>query len=355
MSFGKTIWQGLDDGFDYSVRQLLSATVQEPATNSRNPENTFFRIPQLTLALDLRPDLYLSLQHIEFSAKPRLTGLWMQRKTGTRSKETEEDWDLFINEWLVRIPVSDRLFISYGRENLQWGPGWLFSPSNPFFIDNGRDDPKREIPGKDFARLVYLPDMTWTLSLIANMDEGRSRLEYGKKFKNIYGVKLDFTGEQTYAGLILAHREPEQTSLGAFGGWTFNDALLLYTDIGINEMTDKSESRECALLAGASYTLETGPTLTVEYGYQENRTDLFQRNDIMFQYSQNDIRGIFNLILRVTKNIDDNSAQLLTIVEYLAGDHVQFFLNTTVNRGAEDKEFGNYLAYRINIGFEYSF
>ncbi len=91
MFFGETTWQELDDGFDYSVRQLLFTTVQEPADNSRNPENTFLRIPQLTLALNLRPDLYLSLQHIEFSAKPRLTWRWMQRKTETRSRETEED------------------------------------------------------------------------------------------------------------------------------------------------------------------------------------------------------------------------------------------------------------------------
>jgi hypothetical protein len=46
------------------------------------------------------------------------------------------------------------LYLSYGRENLQWGPSYLFSPSNPFFHDNGRSNPKKEIPGMDFARLV---------------------------------------------------------------------------------------------------------------------------------------------------------------------------------------------------------
>jgi hypothetical protein len=33
----------------------------------------------------------------------------------------------------ARLRLTECLFVSYGRENLQWGPSALFSPSNPFF------------------------------------------------------------------------------------------------------------------------------------------------------------------------------------------------------------------------------
>ena len=51
---------------------------------------------------------------------------------------SESDTDAYINEWRLRFRVSDQFFLSLGRENLQWGPSLLLSPSNPFNSGNNR-------------------------------------------------------------------------------------------------------------------------------------------------------------------------------------------------------------------------
>ena len=71
--------------------------------------------------------------------------------------------------------MRENLFVSYGRENLQWGPSFLFSPSNPFFQDNGRRNTYLEVPGMDFGRLVFIPASAWAISFIANTGEGLNK------------------------------------------------------------------------------------------------------------------------------------------------------------------------------------
>lgn len=87
--------------------------------------------------------------------------------------------------------------------------------------------------------------------------------------------------------LILSYREKDRAKLGFFAGWTASDAFLLYGEGSISRGTnvlypteannpfgasmeaadDKTSSPEGVFLVGGSYTLEMGPTLTMEYLY----------------------------------------------------------------------------------------
>ena len=132
--------------------------------------------------------------------------------------------------------MRENLFLSYGRENLQWGPSFLFSPSNPFFQDNGRRNPYLEVPGMDFGRLVYIPASSWTLSFIANTDEGRNKINGPAPFDKTYALKVDYTGRENYGSMVLSHREDsDKNSLGFFGGWTVSDAVLLYGECALTQ------------------------------------------------------------------------------------------------------------------------
>ena len=409
------LWETLSDGFDYSLRTLASVTSQDPATSSQNPGNDFFQIPQYLADVELRPDFYLNYNRLDLSVKPRFRLEWMQWEEGDREGDTDWDDDGFVNEWLARIRMTQNLFVSYGRENLQWGPSYLFSPSNPFFRDNGRSNPKREVPGMDFARLVWLPAMSWTLSIIANLDKGRQAFQF-IEFEKTYALKLDYTGQAAYVSMILSRKEHDRHTLGAFGGWTATDALLLYGEGDISKGTDarypekadhpfgasmeqiddEASSLEGIGLIGGSYTLEMGPTLTIEYiyngpGYNNRQardyfrlrdvaSDAFdltgpigdlsrlalsqtadpglrflRQNYVMFQYSHNDIKDILNLTFRWTRNLDDGSSQFISIVEYFFGEHTQLFSIGTVNSGDGDTEFGSIVGYQWMVGFEYTF
>jgi len=405
----------LKEGFEYTIRFLTSGAYQDVSNTSQNPNNDFFRIPRYLTELELRPDVHLNFRRLELSVKPRLNVEWRAWEDGTRKGDDEFDNDLFINEWLARMRVTEGLFVSYGRENLQWGPSYLFSPSNPFFMDNGRGNPKREVAGMDFARLVWLPGMSWTVSLIANLDEGRQEFRY-YEFDKTYALKLDYAGQEEYAGLILSHKESDRTRLGAYGGWTATDALLLYGEgvvfrgsnalypknagnplgVSMEAADDDDSSFKSIFLVGGSYTLEMGPTLTVEYvyngpGYSDTQADAYyrlrqdaadayaltgliqglsrltlsrtadpklrflRRNYVMLQYNHNDIKDVLNLTFRWTQNIDDGSGQFTSIVECFVGDHTQLFLVGSVNSGGRDTEFRTPLGCQCMIGLEYTF
>jgi len=405
----------LSEGFEYPLRFLTFGTYQKVADSSQNPNNDFFQISRYSTELEIRPDLRLIFRRLDLSAKPRMNLEWNAWEDGVKEGDTDWDDDWFVNEWLTRIRVTEKLFVSYGRENLQWGPCYLFSPSNPFFRDNGRSNPKQEVPGMDFARIVWLPGMSWTISFIANIDEGRQEFRFFE-FDKIYAMKLDYSGQEAYASMILSHQESDRNRLGAFGGWTATDALLIYGEGTISRGTnalypkkannpfgasmvavdDEDSSLMGTILAGGSYTLEVGPTLTVEYAYnspgysddqakayywlRQEASDAYyladpiqslskltliqtadpklrflRRNYIMFQYNHNDIWDVLNLTFRWTQNIDDSSGQFISIVECFVGDHIQLFSIGSVNSGSKDTEFGTILDYQWMIGLEYTF
>lgn len=350
----ETVANEIAAGFAYRVNLLTYLLRQEPADNPQNPGNTVFQIPQNNAVIELRPDLNLVYKNIDLSVKVRARYQWEEIKING-SSSSKEKGDLFVNEWLARFMASDRLFFSYGRENLQWGPGWLSSPSNPFFYYNGRLNPELEVPGKDFARIVYLPNMAWTISIISNLGKGRTKLFPAEKFNKTHALKVDYTVEAVYGGIILSHKEQGGSNAGAFGGWTVSNAMLLYADLNFSADNNKVDQQQTALLTGVSYTLESGPTLSLEYAYQKDDPDFSNHNSVMIQYQQNEIMNSIDLLLRATANIEDGSMQFVVNADYIAGNHVQLFFNTIINSGSEGREFVHFLDYQLMAGLEYSF
>lgn len=409
------VFTKLTEGFDYTVRSLLFYTSQNPASSDQNPDNRFLQLPDNSLTLDLRPDFTVNTEKLFLQFKPRFH--LIHTHWDVEKPATEEEW---VNSWLIsemsaRFLVRENLFFILGRENLQWGPSFLLSPSNPFFWDNGRKNPKIEVAGMDFARVVWLPLPSWTLSLMANVGKGEQEFPLSP-FRNTYALKLDYSGIESYAGCILSHQEGNHPRIGGFAGLTVSDALLLYgegslsqgsnafypaTDsslsMGTMEMTeDDSKNLGGIILLGTSYTMEAGPTLTAEYVYNNSGYDhgeaedyyrirhiagknlfasgasgglarqtlgrtanpglqLLRRNYLMAQYVHNDIWDLLNVTLRWTGNIDDDSTQFTSIFEYFWGDHLQLFSVATVNRGSDDTEFGSFLEYQWVAGFEITF
>ena len=218
----------LKEHFSLDLRILTYGIIQEPANSSQSAGINFLQIPHYLTDLEIRPDLRLNIDPIELSAKPRMRLEYSVWREGTRKGDSQWDDDWYINEWLVRLKVLPNLFISYGRENLQWGPSFLFSPSNPFFQDNGRRNPYLEVPGMDFGRVVWIPGSAWTISFIANTGEGRNKIIGPEPFERTYALKVDYTGRENYGSIILSYKENSQTLLGFFGGWTVSDAILIY-------------------------------------------------------------------------------------------------------------------------------
>jgi hypothetical protein len=286
--------------FSFDLRVLASGVIQDPTDSSQNPGNNFLQIPRYLADLEIRPDLRLNIEPWELSVKPRMRLDYSIWREGLRKGKTEWNVDWYINEWLARWKVRQNLFVSYGRENLQWGPSFLFSPSNPFFQDNGRRNPYVEVPGMDFGRLVWIPASSLTFSFIANTDEGQNKTHGLDPFEKIftppnglppfertYALKADYTGRENYASAVLSYREGSKISFGFFGGWTISDAIVLYGEGVATQGSDalypemdssplgasmqqarKHDSTiKPILLIGGSYTFAGSGTLYLEYAY----------------------------------------------------------------------------------------
>ena len=406
----------LSEHFSLDFRALTYGTIQEPAHSSQNAGINFLQIPDYLVDLEIRPDLRFSIDPIDLSVKPRMRLEYNVWREGKRKGKSEWIDDWYINEWLARLKVFQNLFASYGRENLQWGPSFLFSPSNPFFQDNGRRNPYIEVPGMDFGRLVWIPKSSWTLSFIANTDEGRNKSNGPNPFERSYALKIDYTGRENYGSLILSHREDSKNSLGCFGGWTISDAILLYGEgviaqgskalypkedhspfgVSMQKRYQDDSTIKPILLIGGSYTFATKGTLTVEYaynspGYSDAEADRFyslrrkaagaiisgglvsalgqmtlgqtadtglrflRKNYALLQYTQNNIQNTIDLTLRWTQNLDDGSCQSTALVTYFLGNHLEIFSVGTLNLGGKNTEYGSILDYQWMTGLKYTF
>jgi hypothetical protein len=401
--------------FKYELRVLTYGLYQDPACSTQNPDNRFLELPRYKGDLEIRPDLRLDFDTVLLSAKPRMQLEYRSWQDGARKGESDWTDDWYLNEWLARLKLTENLFISYGRENLQWGPSFLFSPSNPFFMDNGRNNPKQEVADMDFGRLVWIPGQAWTISFIAHLDEGHNKSREDD-FRKTYALKTDYTGRDFYGSLILSHRAGDRNIAGFFGGWTLSDAFLLYGEGAIRKGSRALYPKEDAGLLGASmeavhqddrdlrsifliggsYTFENGGTLAMEYaynspGYSDREADQYcrlrgkaadafssggvwsalsgktlgrtadtglkflRKNYIMTQYNRNDIQDKLDVTLRWTQNLDDGSYQFIVIGGYSLGNHIELFAIGNLNGGHKDTEFRSILDRQWMLGVEYTF
>lgn len=390
--------------------------VQRAISGSQNPDNRLLNITRSEFNVEMRPNFYVNWKKVSITFKPRWHGNLSYWDEGPNEGEWKGDDELFVNEWLIRLMPVDNFFVSYGREILQWGPSYFLSPTNPFFRDNGRSNPKDEVDGTDFVRIIWNPSIDWNFSLIANTSEGRKDV-VDDDFHKSYAFKIDYTRYRKYGSIIFSKREDQSLHVGGYGGATPSDAILLYTEadfslgsyalypvddptslFGISMENDKTDSNslKAILLAGGSYTTEWGPTFVLEYLYnahgynsedaakyydlansaginlntpnplnEHSRYVLFQtlepglrllrRNYISAQYQHIGIDNHLDLVIRFTLNIDDYSGLINPIIEYDLTDRIQLFLVGTQTFGGKNTEFRRLIDYSFWVGLEYYF
>jgi hypothetical protein len=339
---------------------------QRPLRTPLNPDNVL-KIPRYQTELDLRPDFSLEFRRLELGLKPRLAFRWRRWDRGPR-EGSESDVEPFIHEWLVQYRIADPWFVSYGRQNLQWGPSYLLSPSNPFNPDNGRNNPQLEVPGLDYGRILWIPSTSWAVSAIANTDNGR--VDFAEAFKKSYALKFDYTGDGRYLSLIPSYREDGEYRLGFFGGWSLSDALLLYLEGGFSD-----ERKNPRILVGGSYTLALGPTVTAEYFRNQDGCAkeplaaclgpgtapafsegfLLRKNYLLLQYLQTRIQDVANVTVRWIRNLDDDSNRFVGIFGYEIGRHTEIFLIGNALEGGRSTEFRSLIGYSVMMGAKFTF
>lgn len=369
-----TLGQELRDGF-FARLNVFGFVLRQDTDDAYVNQPGAPGIARIQKEFDLRPDFNLKWRQVELDLKPRAQWATTRTRYADQLQRDVHGSRSFINEGSVRYRMGERLIVSYGRENLQWGPSALLSPSNPFNASNGRNNPNLELPGLDYARAVYVASPEWTVSVIANT--GRGRLDPINLYRKSYATKIDYTGEGYYHSLLVSRAEGEGTRVGGFAGWAVTDALSLHAEgsAGTRRESPLSDRRDRQLLAGATYTFNHGGALSLEYYHRNDGCrdapiqtcvalqgspvdpvhPLLRRRYTMLQYTDTRIADQLNLVVRMVRNLDDQSSQLVVNLELEMGNHWQVVAIPTFYHGKRDSEFGSLLRRSYFVGASYTF
>lgn len=155
---------------DFNVRGS-----SDPVKSTQNPNNDPVGFPNYIGNIDVRPDFRFNTKYLDLVFKPRAMFDYRYWKEGQR--EGEDDWndEWYVNEWLVRLKAAERLFLSYGRENLQWGPSFFILPRIHFSLITAAATPIWKLPEWILPAWYLCPTCSGQPSMV-NTDQGRNTL-----------------------------------------------------------------------------------------------------------------------------------------------------------------------------------
>ncbi|MBI2566771.1 MAG: hypothetical protein HYV63_07055 [Candidatus Schekmanbacteria bacterium] len=300
----------------FNMQLLPLVNVQHLSLLADNPRNDLKKLDRYSYELHIRPDVAVEAGPVRLGASPRLVGIYRQFRDGTRSGENDSDVDFFLREGYLKWRPVSSLTVAVERKNLQWGSGFLTSPSNPFYELTGRSRPYRELGGKDFASLSYAPNDFFSIMAYANFARGEA--DETERFRAVYAVKAELTFDQLFFSPVLSYVDGDRVRAGGYGNWSVSEAVLLFFDAAFTRGTvaryaevdpedpfglafrdAKRESRKLIpqLLVGGSYTFLSGTAIYGEYlhygpGYSNAEAkryyDLLDRSEEPFLYRGDD-------------------------------------------------------------------
>jgi len=361
----------LADGLRWTARNLTYTLFQQPSDTAR-ALGFSSDYPEAVIQNDLRIDLSWARDPLRIELKPRVDLFWQSWNSGLRSGEDEASGNLYFYEWSGRLSLGDEAQVEYGLRNLQWGPSFLLSPSNPFDSRNGETNPKLELPpAADYGLITWFPTSAWTVSLIANVGEGRKR--YPRHFYPTYALKADYVFQGGYASLIASYRDgasqtydSAKTRIGYYAGYNMTDRLLGYLEGSSSEQDSEN-------LLGLSYTTGFGPTLVLECLHNSNgsnadirqlllrpdevdwREALFRKNYLLMQVYQRNLWGNFDYVARWVTSPDDHSHSANLQLNLGITKMMTLFTVATINTGNDDDELAAARDYQIMTGVEIAF
>ena len=386
------------------VLSFVRTTDFEDTTGSVNPENRVADLDKEGLGLYFRPDLKYKDTRLFIGLKPRYN------VELNRDKNIEDEF--YFQEAKIKWQFQNNFYAVAGRYIKSIGTSTFINPSNPYFIESGRVNPKIELRPMDFVEFNYTTKKNLDITLISNIARGESNF-YDPlffDFKRSYGALVEHYGTSANLGSILNISEDKRYHLGFFGQKNMNDAIVLWVDGALNynpnrhypvndhslnllnyEMVNSFENEKLFFsgLLGASYTFSFGPTLYLEYLYNgkgysneefktytnliedatnynfditRNLSDLnlgraintgmpyIRRHYIFSQIGENDVWGKLNYNLRYFYGFDDNSSQLSSLIEYNFRDNFEIFTVFLSNFGKQGSDFNRLINNQLMIG-----
>ena len=282
---------------------------------------------------------------------------------------------LAVYQAYIDLIPSPGLLLRLGRQNIAWGSGFFWNPTN--YIGSGKDraDFMIDNPGVDAIDAEYIQGKS---SLMANLKPGDNWYATGKAIKAATQI----------GHCDLAVSAFEQDTTKAFGldfatvvgnntiynetAWKAGEDNRFYISGGAEYATRSADQYYLHEVIGVNHTFAENTFLIMEYyynqaGWNQQEADAFnsysgsdkpaliglktstfladlRQNYLFLTFSTaNFIMDDFTLSASVVWNIDDQSCLITPILRYDIGQNTYFALNTNIFSGAQTSEFGSFI------------
>lgn len=367
-----TSWDGALYGY---------ATHTAPRNDSLlNPGNQLARIPYNSNTTEARFNFIAEQENLRFTARPIVLH---QNNSLNNQKDT------YLSLWQLRLRAEDNWSIAAGREVLNWGPAQFRSPSSPFYFDNGRSNPMRELSGVDALKVSWNPDMQRTLTIAHLTGSGHLAQDL---WRNSDLLKADQRGDDWAGGLALAQTPGQGIFAGLHGQYSANDAWLLYGEAASSTRAHSLQSpadpnlpysilprsaRQTVMLAGISWTFDNGQALNAEYlhdghGYSPAEQTAYYRRastspagmalqfappllgrdylHLVWQSNLMESGGYWRMM--ATHSFSDHGNELSGYSEFSLNRQVTVFMLGALPAGGTQQEFSSLLRYSVTAGIK---
>ena len=364
----ETNWDGTLYGYTSQTAPRMDSVL--------NPQNQLAHIPQSVNTAEARFNVKWENDALRLTLRPIVVNQTAANQA-------------YLSQWQLRLRASESVSLAAGREVLNWGAAQFRSPSSPFYFDNGRSNPMRELSGVDTVKMSWTPNMAHTLILARITGSGHAAQN---SWRDSWLLKADQRGDDWASGVAWAHIAGQGQFLGAHAQYTARDELLFYGEAGYSARQNALQSpadpaqpfsfaalspKRLTALIGTAYTLESGQSLNLEYlrdnhGYPPaqqtayyaraaaspmwagmalgNPPPLLGRDYLHLVWQSNllDSGGYWRAM--ATHSLTDNGNELSAYAEKSLNAHLTAFAVAALPIGSARQEFSNLLRSSVIVG-----
>ena len=227
-----------------SMSWYTFGTLTQPVNDSPlNPDNTTLQLDTQSAAFDIRPDLRVQGGSFKLIARPQLKTVMRKSKIkGADSTEHPKSTGRWIEAYGV-LTASDKVLVSYGLQNYQWGAAESINPSNRIFHENV--DSKGilyTVEGRNISRV----NLSWTKKinsvLMSETEKAKDITEFRSEetfqTKALMKHEMNWNSGADYLGFVYGSGETGGAWLGEYFNLTVADGLTLYGDAAHQKNSD---------------------------------------------------------------------------------------------------------------------
>lgn len=390
--FGLYLWAAIVPAAEPEWRTSWDGTLYGYANHTTlrdggilNPGNQLARLPLRSGTGELRLNARAENETLRLTMRAIANWRESSNTFGTRQSD-----DAYLSQWQLRVRAAENWHVSVGRDVLNWGAAQFRSPASPFYFDNGRSDPMRELTGMDSLKLSWTPDMQSSVSLVRVFGSGHTMAQ-PDIWRDSWLAKLDYREDDWALGFVVLKAPEVDVFYAAHGQVTLNDALLFYGEISSSQRpqflrspSDKAQAfsvlavspRRVSGLLGAAYTFGNGQSLAVEYlqeghGYSAAQEEAyFQRAiaqpalalglaprllgrdylHLVWQTNPMEEQGYGRLMY--TRSLTDGSAEYAGYGEYSLTPRLSLYALAVLPEGNARQEFSALLQRSLTLGLK---